>query len=97
MTLLLTILTVLAVWTLLAVLAMGLFLILKVLQNVRGYLEKIAWGVRAIEHQLAPLRKQAEETDAALRETESAFASATQRLGQTSHLLDALPPSVAGL
>lgn len=49
MTVLLTIATVLAAAVLLTVLALGLLLIIKVLQSVRGYLEQTAMGVRAIE------------------------------------------------
>lgn len=41
--------TVLAVAVLLTVLALGLLFIVKALQSVRGYLEQVAMGVRAIE------------------------------------------------
>lgn len=41
--------TVLAMAVLLTVLALGLLLIVKSLHSVRGYLEQIAMGVRAIE------------------------------------------------
>lgn len=54
MPLLLTLLSVLATWSFLGVLIIGLFLILKPLHGVRGTLERIAWGVRAIEQQLLP-------------------------------------------
>lgn len=49
MTLLLTVASVLAASILLTVLALGLLLIVKPLQSVRGYLEQVAMGVRAIE------------------------------------------------
>jgi uncharacterized protein YoxC len=49
MELLLTILTALAGATLLVALVVSLFLILRTLQSVRKYIEKINWGVRAIE------------------------------------------------
>ena len=49
MELLLTILTALAAATLLVALVVALFLILRALQSVRKYIEKINWGVRAIE------------------------------------------------
>ncbi len=49
MTLLLTILTALLAAALLIALVVSLFLILRTLQSVRKYIEKINWGVRAIE------------------------------------------------
>jgi hypothetical protein len=49
MVLLLTILTVLALWILLVALIMALYVIMRRLQSIRGYLEKINFGVRAIE------------------------------------------------
>lgn len=49
MELLLTILTALAAAILLLALVVSLFLILRTLQSVRGYIEKINFGVRAIE------------------------------------------------
>ncbi|MCA1607187.1 MAG: hypothetical protein LC775_17360, partial [Acidobacteria bacterium] len=49
MVLLLTILTALAGAILLIALVVSLFLILRTLQSVRKYIEKINWGVRAIE------------------------------------------------
>ena len=53
--LLLTILSVLAAWSLLALLIVGLLLIRKVLESIRITLERIAFGVRAIEKQTEPL------------------------------------------
>lgn len=49
MELLLTILTALAGAVLLLALVISLFIILRTLQSVRGYIEKINFGVRAIE------------------------------------------------
>lgn len=49
MTLLLTILTALLAATLVLALVVSLFLILRTLQSVRRHIEKINWGVRAIE------------------------------------------------
>ena len=49
MVLTLTILTALALWVLLIALAVGLFVILRRLQSIRTSLEKITFGVRAIE------------------------------------------------
>lgn len=51
MSALMTLASILAAALLLSVLAVGLLLIVKVLQSVRGYLEQIAMGVRAIEKQ----------------------------------------------
>lgn len=51
MMVLMTLASVLAAALLLSVLAVGLLLITKVLQSVRGSLEQIAMGVRAIETQ----------------------------------------------
>ena len=48
-------LAILAVWALLGVLAIALFVVLKVLQSIRGWLERIAMGVRAIEKETEPL------------------------------------------
>jgi hypothetical protein len=55
MPLLLTILSVLALWSFLTLLVFGLLLIRKVLEGVRGNMERITMGVRAIERQTAPL------------------------------------------
>jgi hypothetical protein len=66
MELLLTILSVLAVWALLGVLVFGLLFVIKVLQGVRRHMEKIAMGVRAIEHQALPLGRRAEAVAVAM-------------------------------
>jgi hypothetical protein len=55
MPLLLTVLSVLALWSLLALLMIGLLLIHKTLESIRVALERIAMGVRAIEKQTEPL------------------------------------------
>ena len=51
----LTIVSVLALWSLLAILIVGLLLIRKTLESVRVTLERIAMGVRAIEKETEPL------------------------------------------
>ena len=56
MELLLTILTALAAATLLVALVAALFLILRTLQSVRRSIEKINFGVRAIEKETEMLR-----------------------------------------
>ncbi len=55
MELLLAILTVLAGWAFLAVVAIGLLLLIKSLQSIRRYLEQIVVGLRAVEHHTASL------------------------------------------
>ncbi len=49
MPLLLTILTALLAATLVLALVVSLYIILRILQSVRRHIEKINWGVRAIE------------------------------------------------
>ena len=49
MELTLTVLTALLAGALLIALVIALFLVLRTLQSVRKYIEKINWGVRAIE------------------------------------------------
>lgn len=60
-------LAVLAGWCFLGVLVIGLFIVLKVLQSVRTWLERIAMGVRAIEKQTEPLPREVERLAANLR------------------------------
>lgn len=55
MELVLTILSVLAVWTFLSLLVLGLLFVEKALESIRVSLEHVAMGVRAIERQTAPL------------------------------------------
>ncbi len=52
---LLAILTVLAAWSFLGVLATGLLLLLKSLQSIRRWIEQIVVGLRAVEHHTASL------------------------------------------
>ena len=80
MALLLTILSVLALWALLTVLVAGLLLILKPLDGVRTRLEKITMGVRAIEEETKPLGARAETLIVAL-------GHASDTLGATAHHL----------
>ncbi len=83
MILLLTILSVLAGWALLALLILGLLLILKPLESIRRNLEQITMGVRAIEHETLPLGVRAE----ALRET----------LGETAESVDGTAENLAAV
>ena len=94
MTLLLTILSTLALWALLGVLIMGLLLILRPLQSVRGYLEKITWGVRAIETQTAPLGARTETLAAGLAELNAALVAVDGRLAGADRNLGAAAPAL---
>lgn len=89
MTVLLTLASVLGAGLLLSVLCAGLLLIVKPLQSVRGYLEQIAMGVRAIEthgrtlpHTLSNLIDQLEPLGDELQR-------AGERLGTAAQTLEA--------
>src|SRR5919197_4224277 len=88
MELVLTILSVLALWAFLTLLVIGLLLILKTLESVRGYLQKIAMGVRAIEMETAPLASRAEAVDASLGKTVDGVAAAAGSLLDVNGSLD---------
>jgi hypothetical protein len=81
MTLLLTILSVLAVWAFLSVLVLGLLLIIKPLESVRAFMEKITMGVRAIERQSDPLARHADALAASMDEASGTLRRAAIRLG----------------
>jgi len=53
--LLMTMVSVLALWALLTTLGLGLLLVVKPLESIRVHLERIAMGVRAIERETAPI------------------------------------------
>jgi hypothetical protein len=88
MELLLTILSVLALWAFLNVLMVGLYLILKPLEGVRIYLEKITMGVRAIERQTRPLAAYGRGTGITLAETQAALERAGRELNLIEIKLD---------
>ena len=88
MELLLTILSVLAVWLLLGVLCIGIYLIRKTLESVRIYLEKIAMGVRAIERQTAFTEARSEKTAAAVNRTEQALSEAAEKFVAMERLVE---------
>jgi hypothetical protein len=94
MPLLLTILSVLAAWAFLTLLVIGLLLILKTLESIRGYLEKIAMGVRAIEIETAPLGTHASTVGKTLGETVDGL---TAVVGGLSELERDLDPALAAL
>jgi hypothetical protein len=53
--LLLTLLSVLALWAFLTTLIVGLLLVVKPLESIRAVLQRIAMGVRAIERETTPI------------------------------------------
>lgn len=88
-------LAVLAAWALLGVLAAGLLLVFKALQSIRGWFEKVVVGVRAVEHQLAPLGDYAGDLSTSLTDAVTAIDAAARRLAETNRLLAAAPGSDA--
>ncbi len=68
MTGLLTVLSVLAAWALIGILLVALLLIVKELQSIRHWFEKITVGVRAVEHQTGTLRERGEVLSTSMRE-----------------------------
>ncbi len=92
MILLLTILSVLAGWAFLGLLVLGLLLILRALQSVRGNLEKITMGVRAIEWQLVPLGSHVSVVAGSLGETADAMVAVDAGLAATTRSLKAAAP-----
>ncbi len=93
MKVLLTILSVLAAWSLLSVLVIGLGLLLIPLQSIRRNLEKIVWGVRAIEQQTRPLGAHADALAASFDETGDAVGAAADQLGKVSRDMDDAGPA----
>jgi hypothetical protein len=92
----LAILSVLAGWSLLGVLAGGLLLILKPLESIRGSLRKITMGVRAIEQETAPLGPGADTLIAGLGQTGGGLSGIAQRLDAVVADLDHLAPRLRG-
>lgn len=93
---LLMVLSVLAAWGLLGVLASALLLTMKSLQSIRGWFEKVTSGLRAVEQQTLPLGSRAEELAATLTAATAAMDAAAQRLRETDGLLAAAAPSLRG-
>lgn len=87
-----TVLSVFAVWALLLVLIAGLVMILKPLVRIRRSLQRIAWGVRAIEKQTMPLGEGADALAASLGEASGTVNSAARRLTDVARNLDAEAP-----
>jgi hypothetical protein len=92
--LLLTLLSVMALWSLLTLLVLGLLVILKTLESIRGYLQKIAMGVRAIEMETAPLASHAEVVAESLGTTIHGLTAVVARLSDVERDLE---PAVAAL
>lgn len=89
MTVILAVASVVTGAVLLSVLIVGLFLIVKPLQSVRGYLEQIAMGVRAIEtharsipHGLAELTERLAPLDEELARAAERLEAAGRALAQ---------------
>jgi hypothetical protein len=80
MTLLLTILSALALWAFLTVLVVALLLVLKALEGIRGHLQRITMGVRAIEQETSPLGALARDVGPAMGELRDALAALAARL-----------------
>ena len=94
MPLLLTILSALAVWALLTLLVIGLLLIFKPLEAIRGHLQKINAGVRAIERETAPLEALAGELGPATRELHDALGGLAQHLRAVDAKLTTAVPAL---
>jgi hypothetical protein len=88
MELLLTILSVVALWALLTLLVLGLLVILKELESIRAYLQKIAMGVRAIDMETAPLGRHATKVAGTLGITIEGLTATVGRLSDVERDLD---------
>ncbi len=79
MTTLLTVMSVLAAGALLGVLLVGLLLVVKSLQSIRHWFEKITVGLRAVEHQTKDLGPRGAVLVASLREVIDELEAASAR------------------
>jgi uncharacterized protein YoxC len=75
----LTVLSVVAALALLGVLLVGLHVVVKHLQSIRGWFEKITVGIRALEHQTKDLGASATVLTGSLREVIDALDGTSQR------------------
>lgn len=94
MALLLTILSGILLLILLATLAAALLAVLSALEGIRVSANKIAWGVRAIEQETAPLKEQFAQLHAGFTDLAAGggaiarhLQSADAHLGQVANLL----------
>ena len=90
----LTILSVLAAWSLLGVIAGGLLMILNALKSVRRHMENIAMGVRAIETETAPLGPRAGALSDGLGQAADGLGTIAARVGEIGRDLDAAAPAL---
>jgi len=79
MTLLLTIVSVIALWTFLTQLVVGLLLVFTTLDAIRGALERIVAGVRAIERETSPLGELADQLPATANDMTTALRPLARR------------------
>lgn len=86
--LLLTLLSVVAVWAFLTVLVIGLQLIFKALEGIRGNLQRITMGVRAIERQTEPLATRIATLGGVLAEISNALAALAEPLAAVERDVD---------
>ena len=96
MPLLLTVLSVLALWSLLAVLVFGLWLMRNVLESVRRRLEQVVIVVRTVEAQTEPLGALAAEFAQELTSTVGELAPLGRALDGIARGLTALRQSSDG-
>ena len=79
MVLLLTMVSVLALWAFLTELVVGLLLVFKTLESIRGMLGRIVAGVRAIERETAPVDRLAGDLPGAAGEMRTALKALAER------------------
>ena len=83
-----SVLSVLAGWSLLGTLAVGLLMILKPLEGIRTSMRKIAMGVRAIEQETLPLGSGADTLVEGLGATSDTLSGTARRLETIARDLD---------
>ncbi len=93
---LLAVLTVLAAWSFLGVLAVGLLVFLKSLQSIRRWLEQIVVGLRAVEHHTASLGPHAGALGSSLEEAVNAVRAAEGAVSDVNRDLGRLAASGGG-
>ena len=96
MRLVMTILSVLAGWSLLGTIAAGLLLVLKPLESIRASMRKITMGVRAIEEETRPLAPGATTLIGSLGATADTLGSVSGRLEAIARDLDGVAARLGG-
>jgi uncharacterized protein YoxC len=94
MILLLTILSWLLVWAVIVVLSIGLLRVRHALERVRDSLQQIAMGVRAIEHQTAPLGSYARDCRASMRSAGESVSTLGSAMTAVGHSLETAAPAL---